>query len=357
MDQRIIRPGKGRSMRTTGPGVVVWLTLLAGAVWAADTPNPRHTPVVQAVQKTRASVVALLGGESGGSDRSYEIIGAGVVVDKRGYLVTNAHLIRTGRRIRIQLADGTEWPAEVVAKEAAADLAILRVRTAKPLLPLPLGTASDLLVGETVIAVGHPYGYSHTISRGIISGLDRKIKMRAGETLSHLIQTDANINPGNSGGPLLNINGEWIGINSAVRQGAQGIAFAINVETVKQALCQHLSAGKIAGICHSLICTERVRPEGADRQRVMVSGVGEQTAAARAGVEAGDEVRAVGGRAVANCFDIERAFWDYKPGDRVRITVVRQEKEKTLTLTLAAIDRSGTAPLAQSIPAPAEARD
>ncbi len=132
----------------------------------------------------------------------------------------------------VRLNSGIEIEAAVIWRTAAYDLAVVRVATPQKLQALELAPVSDLMVGETVIAVGHPFGYTNTISTGIISALGREITMPSGDTLTGLIQTNASINPGNSGGPLLNINGELIGINVALRNGAQGIAFAINAGMV-----------------------------------------------------------------------------------------------------------------------------
>jgi serine protease Do len=186
-----------------------------------------------------------------------------------------------------------------------------------------------------VIAVGHPYGYSHTVSTGIISAVDRRITLTSGDTLSNIIQTNASINPGNSGGPLLNINGELIGIICGMREGAQGIAFAINADTVKQMLLRHLSAVKIAGVDHGLTCSERVLPEGLRRQRVMVAQVTDKTPAAQAGLRGGDEILRIADRPVSNRFDVERALWDRKPGETVSFAVFREGKEIAVALTLA----------------------
>jgi serine protease Do len=293
----------------------------------------RRTPIVEAVQKTRGGIVTIKVEKHDSYDQNRETTGSGIVVDERGYLLTSCHVIATAQRIRVLLPDGADVEARVVAEEPETDLAILRIKAPKTLQALPLGPGSDLLVGETVIAVGHPYGYSNTVSVGIISALGRKITMPTGDVLTNLIQIDASINPGNSGGPLLNINGELIGINAALRDGAQGIAFAINVETVKKMLRRHLNVLRIAGVDHGLKCTERVAPEGRERQRVVLAEVA--TPAVAAGLKEGDEIRTVAGQTVCNPFDIERALWGYNVGEHVTVAVQRHGKELALELVLA----------------------
>src|SRR5262249_35809335 len=190
------------------------------------------------------------------------------------------------------------------------DLAIVRIQTKRELKALALAPVADLMEGEVVFAVGHPYGYSFTVTNGIISALNREIEMPGnGPVLKGLIQTNTSINPGNSGGPLLNINGELIGINVALREGAQGIAFAISAATVKRVLSKHLSSVKVAGVSHGLVCSEKVTaPEGADRQRVIVADITAETPAAGAGLKRADDIPAVGFLSVHNGCDVERAF-------------------------------------------------
>ncbi|MCI0640604.1 MAG: trypsin-like peptidase domain-containing protein [Gemmataceae bacterium] len=324
-------------MRRTIPsacaGALLALATLVNAGAATEksaAPYSRRNPIVEAVQKTKQSIVTVkVPRPNGGKD----LVGTGVIVDERGFIVTNRHVVGSARSVKVVLLDGTESKAEVVLTESAYDLAVLRVQSAKKLQALQLAPADDLLIGETVIAVGHPFGYSNTVSVGIISALNREISMPSGETLTGLIQTDASINPGNSGGPLLNINGELIGINVALRDGAQGIAFAINADTVKHVLSDKLSALKIAGVFHGLACKEKVLGETGDRQRVIVAAVhGDKE------VHSGDEILTVGERRIVNAFDVERALWDKKPGETVHLTVLRQGKELTIQLTLAPSD-------------------
>jgi serine protease Do len=297
---------------------------IAGAGTEAQAQYPRKTPIVEAVQKTRAGIVTLKARRPGGRKK---IIGTGVIVDERGYIITNRHVIVAAESITVRLADDTELVGKVAVEIETHDLAVVRVKTEKMLHPLTLGPASDLMVGETVIAVGNPFGYANTVSTGIISALGREITMPGGETIGNLIQTNASINPGNSGGPLLNINGEVVGINLALREGAQGIAFALNADTVQQLLSKHLSAAKIGGVRHGLVCKEKVSAEGENRQRLMVES-------AAAELKAGDEIVRVGERRVTNRFDLERALWSYKPDSTATLIVRRDGKEITRALKL-----------------------
>jgi serine protease Do len=308
----------------------------------ARAQGSRRTAVVEAVQKTRAGIVTIKVEKEGRDGRNRESVGTGVVVDERGYLVTNRHLVTAAARVAAVMVDGSELPARILAQDASNDLAILRVTAARKLQALPLGPGSDLLLGETVIAIGNPFGYANSVTTGIISALDREITLPSGDTLCHLIQTSAGINPGNSGGPLLNIDGELIGINVAYHKGGQGIAFAINAEVVKDILSRHLSGQNIAGVQHGLVCSERITAEGPARQHVIVARVAAETPGAAAGLQQGDEIVHVAGRSVANRFDVERALWDSKPGDEVSLTVVRQGKQLELAMTLAKGSGSAT---------------
>jgi serine protease Do len=304
---------------------------VTGFLSQAQAQHSRRSPIVEAVQKTRPSIVTVCAGRS-----STDVNGTGVVIDERGFIVTNGHVVGSRATAAVRLADGAELEARVLVRDESCDLAVLRVRAGRRLPALTLAPANDLMVGETVIAVGHPFGYVNTVSTGIVSALGREVTMPTGEVLTGLIQTDASINPGNSGGPLLNINGELIGINVALRDGAQGIAFALNADTVQQMLSRHLSAQRVAGVAHGLSCREKVLGETGNRQRVVVAAVNGESPAAGAGVRLGDEILAVGARPVGNRFDVERALWEGRPGEKVSLTVRRQGEELTVRLTLAA---------------------
>jgi len=293
-------------------------------------PSLRRTPIVQAVEKTRHSIVTIKVPRAGTRDT----VGTGVIVDENGYVITNRHVVGSAETVNVVLPGGKAGTADVVASESTLDLAILKLNARAKFTAVSMATdAGDLMVGETVIAIGHPFGYTNTVSTGIISALNREITMPTGDVLTGLIQTDASINPGNSGGPLLNINGEMIGVNVALRDGAQGIAFAINAETVERVLSKHLSARRKAGVSHGLKVKSKVLAETGP-QRVVVT-------AAAAQLKQGDEILAIGDRQVAHGFDIERALWNKRPGQTVALKVVRNGQEITVELTLGSENGAG----------------
>jgi len=321
------------------------LLLLVNVSQASEEAIVRSkSPVVKAVNKTKNSIVTVRVPRPNGAK---DMIGTGVIFDERGFIITNRHVVGTSAQVKIHLADKTELDGEVLLADPHFDLAVVRIRAGKKLPVLPFGPVDDLMVGESVIAIGHPYGYSYTVSTGIISALGREITMPTGDVLSGLIQTNASINPGNSGGPLLNINGEFIGVNVALREGAQNIAFAINVGTVKSFLSQNFNAVHVSGIQHGLKCSEKTLAETGDRQRVVVAGF---QGDGKDVLCQGDEIMKVGACQIANSFDVERAFWGRKAGDKVQMKIVRQGQEMNVTLTVAASDGAGqvTAQLPQA---------
>ena len=300
---------------------------------ATKSQNLRETPVVKAVRKAKPSVVTLKVTRSSAYS-TREVVGSAVLVavdEKRGqgYVITNRHVVSGSGGVRAILYDGTECAAQVITEDAAHDLAIVRLAIGKKQLPvINFAPASNLMEGEPVIAIGHPYGYTNTVSTGIISALGREITMPTGEKLTGLIQVTASINPGNSGGPLLNIYGDLIGINVAMRDGAQGIAFALNADTVKNVLAGYLSAANVSRVEHGLACHDAVVEADEPRQQVVVESATQEL------LKTGDVIVAVDERAVANRFDLERSLWDHKAGDVVPAKVVRDGKVTEVSLTL-----------------------
>ena len=205
----------------------IYCLLLAAQAGASEL---RETPIVKAIQRVRAAVVNIRGEKTvavpagqapAPNHRRVNGMGTGVIIDSRGYIVTNHHVVDGVHEILVTLADGQRHVAKLVARDMETDLAIIKIEPRSPLTVIPLGTSRDLMPGETVIAVGNAYGYEHTVTRGIVSALHRAVQVSDAQFYDDLIQTDASINPGNSGGPLLNIDGDMIGINVAVRAGAK----------------------------------------------------------------------------------------------------------------------------------------
>src|SRR5208283_5261858 len=185
------------------------------------------------VVSIRGEKTVLPGPQSGGNEapRRVNCMGTGVVIDPRGYILTNYHVVDGVREIQVTPAGSKKYyVGSIVARDAETDLAVIKITPTEKLEVISIGTSSDLMQGETVVAVGNAFGYDFTVTRGIVSALHRAVQINDAQYYDDLIQTDAPINPGNSGGPLLNIDGEMVGVNVAVRAGAQGIGFAIPID-------------------------------------------------------------------------------------------------------------------------------
>lgn len=322
-----------------------WRPCLAFAVaLAAASPvaasEARRSAIVIAVESQKDSVVNIHGqkmvpsdGEGSGELRRVNGMGTGVVLDPRGYVVTNFHVVEGVKRIEVTLSSGRTVAATLVSHDPRTDLAVIKVDAGESLQVARIGTSSDLMIGETVLALGNAYGYEHTVTRGIISALHRDVEVSRTQRYDDLIQTDASINPGNSGGPLLNIDGEVIGINVAVRAGAQGIGFAIPIDHVLDIVSQLLSVERLAHTWHGLV----VKADG--RRGAVVEAVHRRSPAECVGMRAGDLITEVGDVTVTHQLDIERALLGRKPGERVPVTVVRAGAEERVEMSLAACQR------------------
>lgn len=317
-------------------GIVVALVVAAPLV-ASES---RRSAIVIAVESQKDSVVNIHGqkmvpsdGDTVGELRRVNGMGTGVVLDSRGYVVTNFHVVEGVKRIEVTLSSGRTVAASLVSHDPRTDLAVIKIDADVPLPVARIGTSSDLMIGETVLALGNAYGYEHTVTRGIVSALHRDVEVSRTQRYDDLIQTDASINPGNSGGPLLNIDGEVIGINVAVRAGAQGIGFAIPIDHVLDIVSQLLSAERMAHTWHGLV----VRADG--RRGVVVEAVHRRSPAECVGVRAGDQIKQVGDVAVLHQLDIERALLGRKAGELVPVTMVRAGAEERVEMSLASRQR------------------
>jgi serine protease Do len=266
----------------------------------------------------------------GGRDRAYtsQSLGSGFVWSKDGIIVTNNHVVEGASKITVTFQDGTTVPARLIGVDPDSDVAVLRV-DAKNLVPAPIGTSSDLLIGETVVAVGNPFGLSGTVTTGVVSATGRSVPSKEQErTFTDFIQTDASINPGNSGGPLLNIEGRVIGINVMILAAGQGIGFAIPVDRAKKVIQDILRYGQVHSAWIGAI-TATLTPEEAKRNGLhaskgaIVARVFPGSPAAAAGLRAGDVITSVDNKPV----DSRESFSTYTAtvpqGQPLPITYVR----------------------------------
>lgn len=272
--------------------------------------------------------------------RSYKrgSVGSGFIVHPAGYIVTNAHVVARGAEHRVTLSNGLELDAQIIASDPRRDLAILKIEADDPLPTLPLGRSDDLMIGEAVVAIGNPLGYAHTVTAGVVSAVDREISVSPEVAFTGLIQTDASINPGNSGGPLLNILGELIGINTAIRGDAQNIGFAIPVDQLREVLPHLIDVERRYGIVTGIEVDVLRRPRVVS---VQPDGPG-----ARAGIRAGDVLLAIDGQEVREGIDFHIALIRRTPGDRLRLRVGRDGSPVDVEFPLAARVRPDAVKLA-----------
>ena len=308
----------------------------------------RRTPVAVAVQKVQATVVSISSEKRAGTSSRWPYssqeterprvsgMGSGVIIDSRGYILTNHHVVDKVQGVEVHLHDGTVLRAAVVQQDPALDLAMLKVEAGRPLAAIAVGSSADIMVGETVITIGNAFGYENTVSAGIVSYVGRNVTLADDQVYRNLIQTDACINPGNSGGPLINLDGELIGINVAVRAGAQGIGFALPIDDVKRVAAEMISTRRLSATWHGLVSADAI--VGKARQ-VIVASVQPGSPAQAAGVMPGDQVVRVGDLDVGSPLDIERGLLEVRPGQRADVVVRRGGQVQTLPLEMAALQR------------------
>jgi len=275
----------------------------------------------------------------GGRDRSYtsQSLGSGFVWSSDGIIVTNNHVVEGASRITVNFNDGAQLSAKLLGVDPDSDLAVLRV-DGKSFTAAPIGTSSDLMIGESVIAVGNPFGLSGTVTTGVVSALGRSVpSQEQGRTYTDFIQTDASINPGNSGGPLLNIEGKVIGINVAIYAQAQGIGFAIPVDRAKKVIQDLLRYGEVhsawIGAVTATLTPEEAKRLGHETQRgALVVRVFSGSPAERAGLKAGDVITAVAGKSVESREEFSTYTATIAAGQPLAITIARDGSPRTITL-------------------------
>ncbi|MBV8200596.1 MAG: trypsin-like peptidase domain-containing protein [Acidobacteria bacterium] len=316
---------------------------------AAAVPGvARRTPVVAVAEKVSPAVVNIAA-ESivrdvdpffGGiftPQRRAQSLGSGLIIEPNGMVLTNAHVIEGASRIVVTLLDGRELQADVLGSDHDADLAVLKM-AARGLRAVPLGRSSDLMIGETVVAIGNPFGLSRTVTMGVLSATGRTVPSQSGERLfTDFLQTDASINPGNSGGPLVNILGEVIGINTAIVSGANGIGFAIPADRARRVVADLLRYGELRPVWSGARLLT-VDEELARRYRLpvqhgaLVGKVYPGSPAASAGLQENDVVVGAGGHPVATREDVITEIYTVPADSPIALDVRRSGRALHLTL-------------------------
>ena len=258
-------------------------------------------------------------------------LGSGVIIDGNlGIIITNSHVIANTGIIKVVLKDEREFTAKIVGADPASDLAVLRIETKQPLPSLKLGSTDDLMIGETVIAIGNPFGFSNTVTTGVISAVNRSIRTK--DRVYHdFIQIDASINPGNSGGPLLNINGDLIGINTAIYAKAQGIGFAIPLAKARKIVSDLINHGEVIqpwiGVTVQNIDKKLARYLNyPGKNGVLVKAVEKSSPANKAGIRNGDIIISINNKTIHSFEDYHTAMRGFAAGDLLNISIWRNNK-------------------------------
>ena len=290
--------------------------------------------VVGAAEKISPSVAKIEVAQAAGRSRSGEPQerqggGSGFVFTPDGLILTNSHVVHDARRIDVSLADGRRFPAHTVGDDPATDLAVIRI-DAPSLVAAPMGDSQKLRVGQLAIAIGNPYGFQYTVTAGVVSALGRSLRSYSGRLIDDVIQTDASLNPGNSGGPLVTSDARVVGVNTATIMGAQGLCFAIGINTAKFVAGRLLHDGRIrrsyigveaqtAPLHRRLVRFYDLRQESG----VFVMSVADGSPAQKAGLREGDVIIALDGKPVAGVDDLHRLLTDARVGVSNSLTVLR----------------------------------
>lgn len=301
---------------------------------SSTSANGLSTPdLVQAVTPSVVHIAAeadLMGRFTGRTSRG---VGTGVIVDADGHILTNNHVIEDASRITVTLSDSRVVSAEVVGLDPTTDLAVLRI-DAPDLHPAALGDSSQLLVGSDVVAIGHALDLEGgpTVSKGVVSALDRVLQADAQTTIAGLIQTDAAINPGNSGGPLLNMHGEVIGINTAIIESGQGIGFAINSNEAKEIMGELIEFGFVERAFLGIVPVNITRGIAENlglpvEQGIAIGSIVPGFPAAAAGLQQADIIVALDDAPIVNTAYLSRFLAEHQPGERVTVTFYRGQEE------------------------------
>jgi putative serine protease PepD len=316
-------------------------TTVVNAVTTVDHTQPASAATGLSIndiyQRSYQGVVDItVDSNSGGSTfGGSQAEGSGFVYDKRGDIITNQHVVAGATSITVQLSNGKSYKAQLVGTDDSTDLAVVRISAPSSLLhPLTLGNSDNVQVGDSVIAIGSPFGLAGSVTSGIVSALHRSIESPNHFTIGNSIQTDAPINHGNSGGPLIDALGRVIGVNAQIQSdsgGSDGVGFAIPANTVSSVVAQIVAGKTVAHAYFGVQVEDSSSPTGARLAQVLTG-----TPAAKAGLKSGDVVTALDGTPVTDQSDLSSVIESKKPGDKMSVTYIRGGKTHTLTVTLTA---------------------
>jgi putative serine protease PepD len=282
-------------------------------------------------RRAAPGVVEIRAGGLGPDETQAESGGSGFVIDEDGHIVTNQHVVQGAETVTVVFANGDEAEARVVGADASTDIALLELADAdRDLTPLQLGSSTSLAIGDPVVAIGSPFGLEGTLTTGVVSGLDRELRAPDGFTIDGAIQTDAALNRGNSGGPLLDRNGRVVGVTSQIESttgGNVGIGYAVPIETVRTVVEALRQDGEIQ---HAYLGVQLQEAE----EGVVLADVVDGGPADRAGVEAGDVVTEVDGKAVESAADVRAAVTAKQPGDELTLEIRRDGSSQTIEVEL-----------------------
>jgi S1-C subfamily serine protease len=341
---------EGESAPTSGAGDEVLLDAYSHAVIGAVekvSPSVVNIEVHQALSGQSLPVQSVPGNRSGktraGEERERRGGGSGFVFTPDGLILTNSHVVHDARRIEVTVADGRRMPATTIGDDPASDLAVIRID--EPLVGEPglaavvLGDSQRLRVGQLAIAIGNPYGFQSTVTAGVVSALGRSLRSYSGRLIDDVIQTDAALNPGNSGGPLVDSNGHVIGVNTATILPAQGICFAIGINTAKFVASRLLRDGRLRrsyiGVSAQTVPVHRRVVRFYDLLKetgAMVLSVEDGSPARRAGLREGDVMVVLEGHPVAGVDDLYRVLTDVRVGVSCSLTVLRYTEKLELKI-------------------------
>jgi serine protease Do len=277
------------------------------------------------------------GGENPQREFRRRSLGSGFIINREGYIVTNNHVVENASDIKVSLSDKEEYDAKVIGRDPKTDVALIKIEAKRELPAVALGDSGKLRVGEWVMAIGNPFGLGHTVTTGIVSAKGRTI---GAGPYDEFIQTDASINPGNSGGPLFNMNGEVIGINTAIIAAGQGIGFAIPSNVAKDLLVQLREKGRVVrgwlGVQVQRVTPELAKSFGLDRERgALVADVMSETPAEKAGIERGDIIIEFNGRKIDEMNDLPRVVANTPPNADVPVKILHKGQEKIVHVKIA----------------------